>query len=235
MAGQHSAPPGRTRAITFIVADFYFGNNVVKRGKLSIRSVKSVECSALHEELKVILQQRENPIIDTSPALVTQAATEGVQEQQSPQAAPAGDDGSRRVRTPSSVGTTSRTPPVGATTTPAAAAVVTQEQINNESPAALTFHDTQWFEEDQSLLEKEINGPVVRRLWSIRNIVCGTTLEQDCDRGDTMSRLDYFLCMFPPQSLLSIVRLTSRQLEMLSKPTTTNGEILRFFGGYLGN
>jgi hypothetical protein len=33
----------------------YFGDNVVKRGKLNIRSVNSVECSALHEELKVIL------------------------------------------------------------------------------------------------------------------------------------------------------------------------------------
>jgi hypothetical protein len=67
------AKPGR--AITFIVADFYFGDNVVKRGKLNIRSVKSVECSALHEELKVILQQHENSMIATSPAPVAQAAT----------------------------------------------------------------------------------------------------------------------------------------------------------------
>jgi hypothetical protein len=95
--GQESAPPGRSRAITFIVADFYFGDNVVKRGKLSIRSIKSVECSALHEELKLILRQRENPILASSPAPVAQAAATaaGVQEQQSPQAAPAGDDGSR--------------------------------------------------------------------------------------------------------------------------------------------
>ena len=28
--GQESAPPGRSRAITFIVADFYFGDNDVK-------------------------------------------------------------------------------------------------------------------------------------------------------------------------------------------------------------
>ena len=45
-----------------------------------------------------------------------------------------------------------------------------------------------------------------------------------------MSRLDYFLCMFPPQSPLSIARLTSQQLEMLLKPATTKGEVLRFFG-----
>jgi hypothetical protein len=115
------------------------------------------------------------------------------------------------------------------TTTPTTEAAVTQ-QNRDEIPASLTFHDTQWFESDQSLLEQEINGPVLRRLWSIRNSVCGTLLEQDCDRGATMSRLDYFLCMFPPQSLLSIVWLTSRHLEILSRPATTKGEILRFFG-----
>ncbi|KAI2492991.1 Transposase IS4 [Fragilaria crotonensis] len=217
---------------TFIVADFFFGDNEVKRGKLNIRSVKAVECSALHEELKVILQQRENPIAVASPApAVAQEANVGVQEQQSPQAAPARrDDHSSSATTPSSVRTAMA---VGTTATPTSAAAGVTQQITNsdESPAALTFHDTQWFEADPSLLEQEINGPVVRRLWSIRNSLCGTLLEQDCDRGDeTMSRLDYFLCMFPPQSLLSIVRLTSRQLEMLSKPTTTKGEVLRFFG-----
>jgi len=197
--GQDSAPPGRTRAITFIVADFYFGDNVVKRGKLNIRSVKSVECSALHEELKVILQQRENPIITTSPAHVAQAAALH-QEQQSPQVAPAGDDdGSRSASTPFSVSTT-RTPVGATTTTPTTEAAVTQ-QNRDKSPASLTFHNTQWFESDQSLLEQEINGPVVRRLLSIRNRVCGTLLEQDCDRGATMSRLDNVPCMFPPRSV----------------------------------
>ena len=184
--GQGSAPPGRSRATTFIVADFFFGDNEVKLGKLNIRSVKAVECSALHEELKVILQQHENPIAVASPApAVAQEANVGVQEQQSPQAAPAGrDDHSSSATTPSSVrtamavGTTARTP------TSAAAGVTQQITNSNESPAALTFHDTQWFEADPSLLEQEINGPVVRRLWSIRNSVCGTLLEQDCDRGN---------------------------------------------------
>ena len=47
--GQESASPGRFRAITFIVAYFYFSDNVVKRGKLSIQNIKSVECSTLDE------------------------------------------------------------------------------------------------------------------------------------------------------------------------------------------
>ncbi|KAI2492447.1 Transposase IS4 [Fragilaria crotonensis] len=173
--GQDSAPrPGRSRATTFIVADFFFGDNEVKRGKLNIRSVKAVECSALHEELKVILQQRENPIAVASPApAVAQEANVGVQEQQSPQAVPARrDDHSSSATTPSSVRTAMA---VGTTATPTSAAAGVTQQITNsdESPAALTFHDTQWFEADPSLLEQEINGPVVRRLWSIRNSCVG--------------------------------------------------------------
>ncbi len=113
----------------------------------------------------MILQQRENPIIATSPAPVAQAATL-CQEQQSPQVAPAGDnDGSRSASNPISVSTT-RTPVGATTTTPTTEAAVTQ-QNRDESPASLTFQDTQWFESDQSLLEQEINRPVVRRLWSI--------------------------------------------------------------------
>ena len=57
--GNDSANPGQARAIRFIVANFYFGNNAVKRGQLNIRSVKSVECSELvHNELEEILRQR---------------------------------------------------------------------------------------------------------------------------------------------------------------------------------
>ncbi len=88
----------------------------------------------------MILQRRENPIIATSPAPVAQAATLR-QEQQSPQAAPAGDDDSRSTSTPCSASTARK--PVGATTTPTPEAAVTQ-QNRDESPAVLTFQITQW-------------------------------------------------------------------------------------------
>jgi hypothetical protein len=58
--------------------------------------------------------------------------------------------------------------PVGATTTPTTEAAVTQQNRDESPAAALTSYDTQWFEADQSLLDRQdINGPVVRRLWSI--------------------------------------------------------------------
>ena len=64
MSVSHKSPPGRTHATTFIIANYYFGpNDVKKQGKVNIRSVTAVECSQLHEEqLKEILRQRELPI-----------------------------------------------------------------------------------------------------------------------------------------------------------------------------
>ncbi|KAI2490960.1 Transposase IS4 [Fragilaria crotonensis] len=59
--GQESTP-GRNRALTFITTIFYFGGSVVKQEKLNICSVMAVKCSELHNELKEILRQRENPI-----------------------------------------------------------------------------------------------------------------------------------------------------------------------------
>jgi hypothetical protein len=120
-----------------------------------------------------------------------------------------------------------------ASATPVSARVAVNGTINDKgkgSPTALMFCKTEWFEAIQSVLEQDINRSVVRRLWSIKDCSSGTLLEQDCDQGNLMPRLDYFLCMFPPQALLSIVRLASQQLLLFSKPATTKGEIVKFFG-----
>lgn len=71
------------------------------------------------------------------------------------------------------------------------------------SPLAMIFHDTECFEAMQSILEQDINGPpVVQRLWLIKDCCSsGTLLEQDCDKGDLMSRLGLFCCMFPQHFL----------------------------------
>jgi hypothetical protein len=222
--GQESTP-GRNRASTFIIANFYFGVSVVKQGRLNIRSVKAVECSELHNELKEILRQRENPIDNiavTSPAPAAPPMAANLVAQPQPTSPP-----TAAAATPTSVAV--RTP-IATTTRPAGAGPVGTTNDNGGSPTALIFHETEWFEAIPSVLEQDINGPVVRRLWSIKDCRSGTLLEQDCDQGDLMSRLDYFLCMFPPQALLSIVRFTSQQLLLLSKPATTKGEIVKFFG-----
>ena len=45
-----------------------------------------------------------------------------------------------------------------------------------------------------------------------------------------MSRLDFFLLMFPPEELNLIVTLTSEKLAAHGLKTTTKGEIIKFFG-----
>lgn len=225
----HESPPGRTRATTFIIANYYFGPNDVKQGKVNIRSVTAVECSQLHAELKEILRQRELPInnIAASPPA---ANVPNIMAQQPSQGSASGDDGSSA--TPTTTAASFRTTPPGATTTATTtpAAVVGTANDDEGSPTALIFHETEWFEADATVLEQDMNGPVVRRLWTIRDHRTGTLLEEDCDEGTLMTRLDYFLCMFPPQALLSIVRLTTRQLQLISKPATSKGEIVKFFG-----
>lgn len=101
----------------------------------------------------MIFCQPKNPILATFPAPVVQAVTAEVQEQQSPHPAPPRDDASGSASTPNSVSTTS-TPAVGATTmsTPAAGA----QQNIDESLTALTFHDTELFEPDQSVWNRRL-------------------------------------------------------------------------------
>ena len=133
------APPGRVRAITFIVADFYVDNNAVKRGKLNIRGVKAVECSELHNELNESLRQHENPIDIMSPAPADPpvAANSPAQPQPQPSPPPAAA-ATVSASAPTSVAV--RTPT--ATTTPVSAEAAVAGTTNDEgggSPTALTF------------------------------------------------------------------------------------------------
>mgnify|MGYP003546679353 FL=1 len=45
-----------------------------------------------------------------------------------------------------------------------------------------------------------------------------------------MSRLDFFLLMFPPKQLTDMVRLTNEALDRRQQKQTTKGEILKLFG-----
>ena len=74
-----------------------------------------------------------------------------------------GDDGSSATPTTASI----RTPPGTTTTTGTIPAADVRPTNDDEgSPTALIFHETEWFEADPTVLEQDMNGPVVRRLWS---------------------------------------------------------------------
>jgi hypothetical protein len=178
----------------------------------------------------------DNPIdiiAATSPAPADSpvAANSTAQPQPQPSPPPAAAAAPAAVSASSPTSVAVRTPT--ATATPASVGATDTGTTNNKgrgSPTALTFHKTEWLEAIQSVLEQDINRSVVRRLWSIKDCSSGTLLEQDCDQGNLMSRLNYFLCMFPPQALFSIVRLTSQQLLLLLKAATTKGEVVKCFG-----
>ena len=139
-----------------------------------------VEYSAIHEEKTASLRHCKKLVIATSLLAFAQAAIVGVQEQTSPQAEPAGEeDSSRCASTPNRIVSIASRTAVGAATMPTPAAAVTQQMLKNDfNPAAFTFHNTQWFGADQSVLEQELNGPIVtvhsklllREIWTLNTV-----------------------------------------------------------------
>jgi hypothetical protein len=89
-------------------------------------------------------------------------------------------------------------------------------------------HETAWYEDAEACL-MTMNGSVAYRDWTIRTVI-GHSLGPGSDSGKSMSRLDYFLLMFPPDQLSTMVTLTSEKLLSKTKAATTAGEVLKFFG-----
>ena len=50
------------------------------------------------------------------------------------------------------------------------------------------------------------------------------------DKARCMSRLDFFLLMFPPEHLTRIIAMTNEQLRSKERKEITKGELLKFFG-----
>lgn len=98
---------------------------------------------------------------------------------------------------------------------------------SNNSPAYIA-HETEWWVDDNSLM-LPVRGNVPPRDWSIRTVL-GNQLGPGTDVRREMSRLDYFLLMFPPTELSLILQLTNERLIEKQKNTATKGEILKFFG-----
>ena len=98
----------------------------------------------------------------------------------------------------------------------------------------MTVHDTSWHQDDVAT-QQDMNGPVLRRDWRVRDAT-GNMLVPHVDgrgRGNQelqMSRLEYFLMMFPPTHCQEMARLTNKNLTAANKEKTTVGELLKFFG-----
>ena len=110
----------------------------------------------------------------------------------------------------------------------------TEDSLEANAPTRIVvppvlYEDGVIWEEDNEKVLMDQNGPLAERRWSLKTCT-GDILTAGCELGKIMSRLDYFLLMFPPQQMLAIVRLTNNNLREKNIPLTSNGEILRYFG-----
>ena len=97
-----------------------------------------------------------------------------------------------------------------------------------ELPVA-TKHGTDWFKDDAALKIPFNDRECKEKNWSIEDNLQNTH-GPGSDVYRRLSRLDYFLLMFPPKQLTKMLQLTNRNLLEHQKRTTTTGELLKMFG-----
>ena len=100
------------------------------------------------------------------------------------------------------------------------------------SPGANTahnfkVHNTEWTTEAE--FDMETNGSRPTIPWVIKDGFCNHHTEGG-DTGGQLSRLDYFLMMFPPDALRHIITLTNAQLSKRNLDEMDVAEFLRWFG-----
>jgi hypothetical protein len=89
-------------------------------------------------------------------------------------------------------------------------------------------HGMVW-EEDGQKAHSHQNEMVHPRPWRIRH-ASGEWLEVGCSFGQDLSKLEYFLALFPPEQLTAMLGLLNRRLEAAAKKEATTGELLKWFG-----
>lgn len=150
------------------------------------------------------------PVAGTPPSQVSQA----------------GDLSARPVSSSAPTGLSSALPPW-----PAAVASTppTLTPARSVDPATTTAHGLSW---TAGPVSEPVGGPVARRVWFVRKMP-GEVIVEEGDAvgpGQACTASDYFLCMFPMDQLMHMVRLTSPKLEARGQPPTTAGEVLKFMG-----
>ena len=51
-----------------------------------------------------------------------------------------------------------------------------------------------------------------------------------CEEGENMTRLEYFILMFPPNQLMEMVLLTKGEMREKEEKLMTIGEMVKFMG-----
>jgi Transposase IS4 len=98
---------------------------------------------------------------------------------------------------------------------------------NRPVPAA-TVNDFDWYDDPNACLQ-QLNGPVYKRDWQVQT-TNGDTWTDACNVDESISRLDVFLQMFPPEQMQTMLRCTNHILIKESRQPTTSGELLKYIG-----
>ena len=88
-------------------------------------------------------------------------------------------------------------------------------------------HGRKWYALDDAALAHF--KPTQHRQWYVYNSF-GVKVHPGTDAGNQLTRLDAFRIMFPTIQMRHTINLTNEALTKRKKKTTTEGEMLRFFG-----
>jgi hypothetical protein len=89
-----------------------------------------------------------------------------------------------------------------------------------------TAHEQEWFDPGEETIKLK---SVPRRQWKMKNLF-GEDVFPNSPASLRMSRLDFFLLMFPNDQLTEMLSLTNRELRRRGAPDLTVTELLKFFG-----
>jgi hypothetical protein len=101
-------------------------------------------------------------------------------------------------------------------------------QDDGPTPVAVA-NDRQWFE---GTTDAPVNGPFHGgEFWEVIDQYNGTKYTPGCDKSiKSLKAFDFFMAMFPRRQLEQMVVNTSEALNKKGRPSTSTGEMLKFFG-----
>jgi hypothetical protein len=225
--------PSSNRTTTFITANYDLGGGMIKQKRLICRSVKSGAVPTTTPATPEATTNY-NPTSTNNTATSTTATPEATTA--TPEAT---------IATTTTLTTATQEATTATTATPEASTNNNATSTNNTATsttatpeattattatpeAEVTAHQTAWFK-DAAAIQLPINGRVATKKWGIRTHA-GFTVGAGTDVGNGMSRLDYFLLMFPPRALTTICHCTNIVLNAKTKAMLTKEELLKFFG-----
>jgi len=102
--------------------------------------------------------------------------------------------------------------------------VATVHEEQTQTPVA-TVHEEEWFHSDTTIWLKEVPF----RQWKVKDMF-GEDIYPGSSSSQSMSRLDFFLLMFPDNQLSAMITLTNAKLGAKGEQDLTRGELFKFFG-----